>query len=146
MIYIGSDHAGFSLKEKIKKYLIKLGIDLQDLGAKSLDPKDDYPDFAIAVANKVSKNSGSLGIIICGTGLGSCIVANKIKGIRATSAWNENTARQARGHLNANVLCLAGRIQTAKEAKRIVKIWLETKFSGEKRHLRRIKKINKIEK
>lgn len=146
MIYIGADHAGHSLKEKIKKYLVDLGSDLEDLGAKRLDPRDDYPDFALAVAKKVSKNPRNRGIIICGTGLGSCIAANKVKGIRATSAWNEETARQAREHLDANVLCFGGKTHIVKEAKKIVKVWLETKFSGEKRHRRRINKIKRIEK
>ena len=146
MIYLGADHAGYNLKEKIKKYLIKLGVDFEDLGAKTLNPKDDYPDFAIAIAKKVSKNSGSLGVIICGTGLGSCIAANKIKGVRATSAGSPGTAKQAREHLDANVLCLGARVLTAIEVKEILKWWLETEFSKEKRHIRRIEKIKKIEK
>ncbi|KKS55611.1 MAG: Ribose 5-phosphate isomerase [Candidatus Magasanikbacteria bacterium GW2011_GWA2_42_32] len=144
--FIGSDHAGYNLKEKIKKYLIKSGIDFQDLGAKGLNPKDDYPDFAIAAAKKVAGNPGSLGIIICGTGLGSCIAANKIRGIRAAPAWNPDTAAQAREHLDANVLCLGARVLTLVEVKEILARWLETKFSGEERHLRRIKKITGLEK
>lgn len=146
MIYIAADHAGYNLKEKIKEYLIKSGIVFEDLGAKGFDSQDDYPDFAKKVAEKVAKNSKNKGIMICGTGLGSCISANKVKGIRAISAWNEKVAKQSRQHLDANVLCLGGRIQTAKEAERIVKIWLKTKFSGKVRHLRRIKKIRIIEK
>lgn len=145
MIYIAADHAGYNLKEEIKKYLIKLGIDFEDLGAKSLNPKDDYPDFTKKVAQKVVKSPQNKGIVICGTGLGSCISANKVKGIRAISAWNEKMAKQSRKHLDANVLCLGGRIQTVKEAERIVKIWLGAKFSNKVRYLRRIKKISKIE-
>lgn len=145
-IFIGSDHAGFKLKEEIKKYLSALGLKFQDLGAKSLNLKDDYPHFAKKVAKKVAKNLNNKGIMICGTGLGSCIVANKVKRIRAISAWDAKTARQSREHLNANVLCLGGRIQRVQEAKKIVKVWLETKFSRAKRHIRRIKKISRIEK
>lgn len=145
MIYLGADHAGYNLKEKIKKYLIKLGIDFEDLGNKIFDPKDDYPDFALAIAKKVSKTKKSLGIIICGSGLGSCIVANKVKGIRATPAWNRDSAKQAREHLDANVLCLGAKFFTFTEIKEILEWWLKSKFSGAKRHLRRIKKIKKIE-
>ena len=145
-IFIGSDHAGYNLKEKIKKHLIKLGIVFEDLGAKGFNPEDDYPDFAKKVAEKVAKNPENKGIMVCGTGLGSCISANKVKGIRAISAWNEKVAKQSREHLDANVLCLGARTQTIKEVKKIAKIWLETKFSKGKRHLRRIKKIRTIEK
>src|SRR3989338_7989086 len=111
MIYIGSDHAGFALKEEIKKYLSELGIDFEDVGAKTLDPRDDYPDFAKRVAENVVGHKGSRGIMVCSTGLGSCITVNKVNGARGTSAWNEDTARQAREHLDANVLCLGGKIQ-----------------------------------
>lgn len=146
MIYLGADHAGYKLKEEIKKYLAKLRFSFEDLGAESLNPRDDYPDFAKKVAEKVTKSLKHKGIIICGTGLGSCIAANKVRGVRAISAWNTETARQSREHLNANVLCLGGKVQVTEKAKKIVKIWLETEFSGRQRHLRRIKKIGKIEK
>lgn len=146
MLYLGADHAGYNLKEKIKKHLFKLNINFEDLGAKKLDPLDDYPDSALAVATKVSKNSGSLGIVICGTGLGSCIAANKIKRIRAATAWSPGTAKQAREHLDANILCLGARVLTMTKAKEILEWWLETKFSGKERHIRRINKIKKIEK
>lgn len=141
MIYIGADHAGFKLKEKIKKYLKGLSIDFFDVGAKKLNPKDDYPVFAKNVASNVIHGKNNRGIIVCGTGLGSCIFANKIKGIRATSAWNIETAKQSREHLDANVLCLGQKVQTASQAKKIIKIWLDTGFSKEERHLRRIKMI-----
>lgn len=145
MIYLGSDHAGYNLKEDLKKYLADLGVAFEDLGARTLDPKDDYPDFAKAVAEKVAKDFGARGIVVCGTGLGSCIAANKVRGVRATSAWDEGTARQAREHLDANVLCLGAQAQSQKEVKKILRIWLQTEFSSEERHKRRLKKIQGIE-
>lgn len=145
MIYIGSDHAGYNLKEEIKKYLSELKVDFEDLGAKTLNPQDDYPDFAKSVAEKVAKYPESRGIMICGTGLGSCIVANKVKGIRAASVWNEETAKQSREHLDANILCLGGRTQTVKEAKKILRVWMQTEFLGEERHKRRLEKIRGME-
>ncbi len=140
MIYIGADHAGYNLKEEIKKYLDELGYQSEDLGNKELDPQDDYPDFAFEVAKKVAE-TGEKGILICGTGIGSCIAANKIKGARAAQAWDEFTAAQSREHNNSNILCLGGRVLDAETAKKIVRIWLETEFSGEERHMRRLKKI-----
>lgn len=144
-MYIGSDHAGFKLKEKIKKYLAKKGVKVLDLGVDVFNPKDDYPLFAKKLAKAVAGDKNGRGIIICGTGLGSCIVANKIKGVRATSAWNKKSAQQAREHLNSNVLCLGARIQSFEDAKEVVEVWLQTEFSEEKRHQKRIKMISAIE-
>jgi len=145
MIYIGADHAGYNLKEELKKYLQESGFEFEDLGNKELEMGDDYPDFAFEVAKKVAE-TGEKGIIICGTGIGSCIAANKVKGARAALAWDEFTAVQSREHNDANVLCLGGRVLDAETAKKIVRLWLETKFSGEERHLRRLGKIKEIEK
>ncbi len=145
MIYIGADHAGFHLKEELKKYLEELGLEYEDLGNKEMEATDDYPDFALAVAEKVAKTN-SWGILICATGLGMCMTANKLKGIRATLVWNEFTALQSREHNNANILCLGGKITDTETAKKIIRIWLETDFSNEERHQRRIDKIKEIEK
>jgi len=145
MIYIGADHAGFQLKETIKEYLSQLGHEHKDLGNHIEDNNDDYPDFGIAVAQKVAEENAK-GILICGTGMGMCIVANKIKGIRAVLCYNEYMAEQARTHNDSNILCLAGRAVDTELAKGIVKAWLGTKFSGEDRHLRRINKIKALEK
>jgi len=145
MIYLGADHAGFHLKEEIKKYLKELGYEYEDLGNKELDPQDDYPDFIFPVAKKVAE-TGEKGMLFCSTGIGSCIAANKIKGVRAILAWDEFTATQSKEHNNANILCLGGKTIDVETAKKIVRIWLETEFSNEERHLRRLKKVEEQEK
>jgi len=146
MLYIASDHAGYQLKEELKPYLKELDYELQDLGNEQLDPSDDYPDFAYRLAHSVLDDPGSRGILICGTGQGVCIAANKVDGIRAALVHDEFTARAAAEHLNANVICLGGRIIDSETAKKIVKMWLETQFSNDERHERRIEKIQRIEK
>jgi len=145
MIYLGADHAGWHLKEELKKYLAELGEQYEDLGNQELDPQDDYPDFALLVAEKVVQ-SGGRGILICGTGLGICLVANKIKGARGAVCWNDFTALQSREHNDANILCLGGKVIDLETAKKIVRLWLETEFTGEERHVRRLEKIKDIEK
>ena len=145
VIYIGADHAGFSLKEKIKNYLDKNNIEHEDLSGKG-NKNDDYPDFAFKVAEKVSKNKNSRGILICGTGTGMVIAANKVKGIRAAVAYDNYSARASREHNNANILCLRGRNFHENKNLQLVKIWLNAKFSKVKRHERRLRKITKYEK
>jgi len=144
MIYLGADHAGFHLKEEIKKYLKELGYEYEDLGNQEIDLLDDYPDFALKVAKKVVETKEK-GILICSTGLGMCLAANKVKGVRAVVVWDEFTAIQSREHNNANILCLAGKVLDLETAKKIVRVWLETEFSGEERHIRRLKKVEEIE-
>jgi len=144
MLYIASDHAGFRLKEELKNYLDELGIKYQDLGADKFNPKDDYPEFAFKTAEKVAKNPKDKGIVICGTGQGIVLAANKVKGIRAVLAWDEYTAEMAKAHLNANILALGGRVTPVNTAKEIVSKWLATGFSGEERHKRRLQKIDKF--
>src|SRR3989344_7463594 len=138
-IILGSDHAGFELKEEIKKFLEELGYEYEDLGTHSKEPCD-YPKIAFEVAKKVIE-AKSTGILVCGSGLGEAIVANKIKGIRAANCFNEYTARMSREHNNSNLLCLGSRILKTNEAKNITKIFLETDFSKEERHRRRVKQI-----
>ncbi|MBL7155282.1 MAG: ribose 5-phosphate isomerase B [Candidatus Portnoybacteria bacterium] len=145
MIYLGADHAGFHLKEELKKYLEELGYEYKDLGNKQLEPKDDYPDFAFVVAEKIVV-SQEKGILICATGFGMAMAANKIKGIRAAVCWDEFTALQSREHNDANILCLGGKVIDLETTKKIVRIWLETEFTGEERHVRRLEKIKDIEK
>ena len=144
MIYIGADHAGFYLKEELKKYFKELGYEYEDLGNKELDAQDDYPDFALAVGEKVAK-TGEKGILICSTGLGMAIAANKVAGIRAAVCWNDFTASQSREHNDTNILCLAGKALDVETAKKVARVWVETKFSGEERHIRRLKKIAEME-
>jgi len=142
-IIIGSDHAGFKLKEKIKEFVKKLGYDVDDKGTNS-EESVDYPVYAEKVAKEVSK--GNQGILICGTGLGMSMAANKVKGVRAALAYNENAAKMAKQHNNANVLCLGSREFSEEKAKKITKAFLETDFSKEDRHAKRVKEIMDLEK
>lgn len=142
-ISLGSDHAGFKLKEAIKKYLIKKGYDVKDFGTNSEDSVD-YPDYAKLVANDVIKNN-SRGILICGTGIGMSMAANKVSGIRAARCLDEYDAEMSRRHNDANVLTMGGRTTRKDMAKKIVDVWLNTPFD-EGRHIQRINKINELEK
>jgi len=147
MIYLGADHRGFKLKEEIKSWLKEQGIPFEDMGASALDPEDDYPDFALAVAEKVTANADeNRGILFCGSGMGMDVAANKVKGIRATVAYSRESAKHARTNDNVNVITLAGDSLGLEEAKEMVKIFLTTEFSGEERHARRLRKIAEIEK
>lgn len=142
MIYkiaIGGDHAGYELKEKIKKLLDERGHLIEDYGPYS-DKAVDYPDFVHPVATAIEKNEFDFGILICGSGNGVAMTANKHQGIRAAVCWNEMLAKLARSHNNANILCLAGRFIDYELAKEIVHIFLSTGFDGG-RHASRIQKI-----
>lgn len=143
MIYLGADHAGFNLKEEIKEYLKELGYDFEDLGNLKVDSQDDYPEFALKVARKVAETNEK-GILICGTGLGMCLAANRIKGVRAAVCWDDFTALQSREHLDANILCLGGKVIDSETAKKVIRTWLETEFSKEERHIRRLNKIKEL--
>ena len=146
-IFIGTDHAGFELKEKIVPFLKELGCDVVDKGAYELNKEDDYPDFVKPVAGAVADERGSFGIILGGSGEGEEISANKIEGIRAAEYYGGNLeiVKLAREHNDANILSLGARFVGEEEAKKAVKIFLETKFSGDERHIRRINKIEGIE-
>jgi len=143
-IALGADHAGFELKEYIKKMLLEKNIHVIDVGTEG-ETSVDYPDFALKVALLVSSKEVNRGILVCGTGIGMSIVANKVKGIRASFVQDIYTAIQSRKHLDANVLALGGRITGKGLAEEIVRVWLETPFEGG-RHQRRIEKINEWEK
>jgi ribose 5-phosphate isomerase B len=143
-IAIASDHAGFGLKEKIKKFLENLNYEYKDFGTNS-NESVDYPDYALKVAERVSKNEYDRGILICGSGIGMSMVANKFPGIRAALCYNVEIAKLSREHNDSNVLTMGSRMIDEKIAKNIVRVWLTTEFLGE-RHLRRVKKIEEIEK
>lgn len=146
MIYLATDHRGFVLKEKLKNYLVETGCEIEDMGAFSYDKDDDYPDFAAAAAEKVSEDlETNRAILLCGSGHGADIVANKFRGVRAALCWNTAVAKQSREHDGANVLVLSADWLTEEQAREIVSAWLETGFSGEERHQRRIKKIEETE-
>ena len=143
MIYIGSDHAGYELKEKIKNYLSELNYQFEDIGPFEFERDDDYPDFIIPVAKATSHNKENRGIVIGGSGQGEAICANKVKDIRATTYYGGdlNIVKISREHNNANTLSIGARFASEEEAKRAVKIFLETPFSKDERHIRRINKI-----
>lgn len=146
MIYLASDHAGFELKEKVKQSLKAEGYELEDCGAFKFDPADDYPDFIAKAAEAVSKDPQSKAIIFGGSGQGEAIVANKFPNVRAAVFYgNADMVLLTREHNDANVLSLGARFLTEDEAAEAVKLWLETPFTEEKRHVRRIEKIKKIE-
>jgi RpiB/LacA/LacB family sugar-phosphate isomerase len=143
MIIIGTDHAGYKLKEKIKKYLEKK-YTLIDVGNYTLEKKDDYPDYALRLGENVVEKKAK-GILFCGSAEGMSIAANKIKGIRAVAVNTVALAKKSREHNNANVLCLSGWYLNETKAKKIINAWLQTKFSSSKRHQRRVNKIKRIE-
>lgn len=146
MIYLGADHRGFNLKEEIKKFLKEQNCEFEDAGNFSYEPSDDYPDFAFRVSELVAQNpEKNCGILICGTGNGMVIAANKIKNIRASLCLSSYLADQARKTNDANILVLAADLTDEGTAKRIVKTFLETEFSGEERHKRRLLKIKEKE-
>ena len=146
-IYIGSNHAGYELKEKLKTYLGELGHDVNDKGAFSMDKDDDYPDFIQPVAEAVAHDSEvglpNMGIVLGGSGEGEEMSANKVHGIRACEYYGGNleVVKLAREHNDANILSLGARFVSDVEAKEAVRIFTETPFSGEARHIRRINKI-----
>ena len=137
-IAIGSDHAGYEEKEKLKPLLDQLGIQYEDLGTVSI-ASVDYPDYARKVAEEVAAGKVDQGVLVCGSGTGMAIAANKVPGVRAAVAWSEEIARLAREHNDANVLALAARFTPSEELAKIVRAWFATKFDGG-RHGRRVEK------
>lgn len=142
-IAVGSDHAGYQRKKELVLLLSKLGHKVVDVGCYSED-SCDYPDFARKVGCAVALNRVDRGVLVCGTGIGMAMAANKVQGVRAAVCWNRKTAELSSEHNQANVLCLSGRFLPTKSAEKIVQAWLNTTFAGG-RHLRRIKKIEQIE-
>jgi len=143
-VVIGSDHAGYELKEQIKVVLEEKGCTIIDVGAEST-VSVDYPDFGIKAATLVARGEVDRGVLICGTGVGMSIIANKVKGVRASLIYDLYTAIQSRKHLDANILVLGGRVTGKDLAAEIVRAWLDTPFEGG-RHQKRIEKIERYEK
>ena len=142
MIALGADHAGFEYKEKIKELLKSLGLQFQDFGTQS-NESTDYPDYAHNVAEAVGSGKAEVGILVCGTGIGMSIVANKHTGVRAGNVESVEGARMARAHNDANVLAIGARLTSWEKAQEIIKIFLSTKFEGG-RHQRRVDKIHTL--
>lgn len=152
-IYIGCDHAGYELKEKLKVYIQELGYEVDDKGAFALNNDDDYPDFIKPVAQAVGSNNDSMGIIIGGSGEGEAMCANKVKGIRAAVYYGGRSCHRdingnkigiivgSRMHNDANILSLGARFLSVRKAKKAVRLFLETPFSNDERHIRRINKL-----
>jgi len=143
-IYIGSDHAGFELKEKLIRWFERKSIFYEDVGALKFNPTDDFPDYALKVANAVVR-SKSLGILVCGSGQGMCITANKVKGIRAVIPSSLREARLSRKHDNANIMCLSGWYTNFHKATTMIERFMKTPFSREPKRIRRLNKIKRIE-
>lgn len=143
-IYIGTDHAGFELKEKLKVFLGELGYAVEDKGAHTYDGQDNYPDFVRPVAEAVARDGQSRGIIIGGSGQGEAMCANRVRGARAAVYYGGpvDIAVLSREHNDANILSLGARFVEEEEALEVVKLWLATPFGGEDRHAQRIKKID----
>ena len=144
-IHIGSDHAGLELKAALVEYLQNKGHEVTDHGPHVYDAVDDYPDFCIPAAIATVADSTSLGIVLGGSGNGEQIAANKVKGVRAILAWSVETAKLGRDHNNANVVGIGGRMHSIEDCKAIINAFIETPFSNDERHIRRINKISKFE-
>ena len=142
-IAIGADHAGFEVKEKIKQQLEEMNLEVEDLGTVSTDSVD-YPDFGAKVGREVASGNADEGIVVCGSGIGIAIAANKVRGVRAAQAWNEETARLARQHNDANVLSIGARVIPSEEIPKIVRAWFDAKFEGG-RHTGRVAQISALE-
>lgn len=146
MIYLGADHRGFELKERLKKHLLDEGFEVTDLGNDHLDPQDDYVIFAHKVADAVSNDPKNRGILLCGSGAGVDIVANKVEGIRSALVFDVPRAMQAREHEDANVISLPADTLDEEQAFEIIKAFLTTEFSGQERHQRRLQELKEVEK
>ena len=144
-IAIGADHAGYELKAQITQVLEELGHVVSDVGAHSLDPADDYPDFTKALAEHVTSQQSARGIMVCGSGVGASVAANKVRGIRASVCHDTYSAHQGVEHDDMNVLCLGARIIGQEVAAEIVSAFVSAEFTGEERHLRRLNKVLDME-
>ncbi|RFS83168.1 ribose-5-phosphate isomerase [Actinomadura spongiicola] len=144
-VFLGTDHAGFELKEHLVSWLKENGHEAVDCGAFAYDAVDDYPPFVLRAAERTAAEPGTLGIVIGGSGNGEAMAANKVKGVRAALVWNEDTARLAREHNDANVISLGARQHDPETATRFVELFIETAYSGEQRHTRRITMLSDYE-
>ena len=144
-LYIGADHRGFELKEHLRVWLEEEGHQVIDCGNTRYDPEDDFPDFSFAVAKKVQQDPESRGIVICGSGVGVNIAANKVKGIRASTGINVDEIRHARKHDDLNILAISSEYSSFKETQEMIAIFLTTPFESEERFIRRLDKIGEYE-
>jgi len=144
-IALGADHAGFEFKQQVSDILTSLGHEVDDLGAHRFDPLDDYPDFTRPVAESVATGSADRGLLVCGSGVGASIAANKIAGIRAAMCHDTYSARQGVEHDDMNVLCLGARIVGIELARELISAFLGARFSAEERHVRRLAKVKAME-
>jgi len=142
-ISVGADHAGFKLKEAVKAHLVAAGHEVKDFGTAS-DESTDYPDYGDPAARAVARGDADLAVLVCGSGQGMCMVANKVRGVRGALAWHPDIARLSRQHNDANALCLPARFLGIEQALEIVDVWLGTGFEGG-RHVRRVDKIMRTE-
>jgi len=145
-IVIASDHGGFELKQKLYSWLSENGYNIKDLGNRNFDPKDDYPDFAASVAEEISSGKADRGIILCGSGVGACITANKFKNVRASVCHDTYSAHQGVEHDSMNVICIGARIIGENLAKEIVEAFIKAEFQKEERFIRRLEKLNQFDK
>lgn len=143
-IFIGADHNGFTLKEKIQTYLTEQGHEVIDKGDESLDKNDDFPMYAARVATEVLAHNNSMGIVLCGSGQGVCMAANRFKGIRASLVWDRDEAHDSRNDDDANVLCLPARKLSIEQATDLIDTWLSTPFAGAARFNRRIQQLDQL--
>lgn len=144
-IAIGADHGGFPLKAELLPWLKECGYEVMDLGAETLVPTDDYPDYALAVAEAVASGRAQRGIVICGSGIGACIVANKVRGVRACPCHDTYSAHQGVEHDDMNILCLGARVVGGELAREVVEAFLKAEFLAEERFQRRLQKVLNIE-
>jgi ribose 5-phosphate isomerase B len=144
-IALGTDHGGFILKSELLPWLQEQGVEVRDVGAYSMDPADDYPDSALGVAQAVASGEVERGIILCGSGVGACVVANKVAGVRASTCHDTYSAHQGVEHDDMNVLCLGARVIGSELAKELIAAFLNARFTGEERHRRRLDKVIAIE-
>ena len=145
IIAVGCDHAGYPLKQHVMEQVRAAGHEVLDCGAKSLEPGDDYPDYALAVAEAIRKGRAQRGIVVCGSGVGVSVAASKVPGIRAAMCHDTFSARQGVEDDSMNVLCLGGRVIGPELASEVIKAYLSAQFSGAERHARRLKKVQQIE-
>jgi ribose 5-phosphate isomerase B len=144
-IAVAGDHAGYDLKQAAVGWIRELGHQVVDLGPNEYDPDDDYPDLALALANAISAGEAERGVLTCGSGVGASVAANKVPGVRAAMCHDTYSARQGVEHDDMNVLCLGGRVVGVALARELVESFLDAKFTGEERHVRRLNKVRAIE-
>ena len=144
-VALGADHGGFQLKAELLPWLAGQGYEVEDLGARTLDPTDDYPDYAEVVARAAASGTVDRGVLVCGSGVGACVAANKVPGVRACVCHDTYSAHQGVEHDDINVLCLGARVVGVELARELVSAFLEARFTGKERHVRRLEKTLVIE-